>query len=154
MSMETLSPKAGFVVSKNGYSGGCGGKEFLDNPPSGMNGVDKVIIRSGRYVDSLQMVVKLDKGTYELARHGGSGGARSEFNLSEGEYITQISGSYGGKVDSILFGTNKRTSKEYGGEGGCAHYSYEAPEGYEIVGFYGRSGSLIDAVGIVLSKLK
>ena len=37
-----------------------------------------------------------------------------------------------------------------GGPGGTAEYTYEAPPGFEIVGFYGRSGDLVDAMGVVL----
>jgi hypothetical protein len=58
---------------------------------------------------------------------------------------------YGQYVDSIRFHTNLRVSPTYGGSGGGADYYYEAPPGWQIVGFYGRSGAYIDAVGVVLA---
>lgn len=41
----------------------------------------------------------------------------------------------------------------FGGGGGSVHYSYTAPPGYAIVGFIGRQGSYIDAVGVILEQV-
>ena len=145
---------AGTASWANGYSGGCGGAEFLDSIPAGTNEVIGVIVRSGSYVDSLQMAVRLTNGNVKLLnKHGGNGGAQSIFFLNSGEYITSMWGRYGSYVDSIQFGTSAgRSSPKYGGNGGCANFYYRAPAGYEIAGFYGRSGAYIDAIGVVLKK--
>ena len=138
---------------KLGPSGGYGGGGFLDSVPVGA-GAAEVQIRSGAYVDSLQMVIQLPNGQLEyLDKHGGDGGGANTFSMRDGEYIIGISGKYGDYVDSIRFRTNLRTSPTYGGSGGGQAYNYQAPPGWQIVGFYGRSGAYIDAIGVLLGKL-
>jgi hypothetical protein len=136
-----------------GPSGGYGGSPFADIVPSGAAATE-ILIRSGAYVDALQMVLQLPNGQIEyMDRHGGDGGDADTFDLRDGEYITAIGGRYGQYVDSIQFYTNMRISTIYGGSGGDADYYYEAPPGWQIVGFYGRSGDYVDAIGGVLAKL-
>jgi hypothetical protein len=136
-----------------GPSGGYGGSPFVDSVPSGAV-PSEILIRSGTYVDTLQMVLQLPNGQIEyMDRHGGNGGDADSFDLRDGEYITAIGGRYGQYVDSIQFYTNMRISTIYGGSGGDADYYYEAPPGWQIVGFYGRSGDYVDAIGVVLAKL-
>jgi hypothetical protein len=45
--------------------------------------------------------------------------------------------------------TNLGEVGDGGGGGGGDNYSYGAPAGSQILGFYGRSGDQIDAIGIV-----
>lgn len=138
----------------SGYSGGCGGREFQDTIPANAREAVGVIVRHGAYIDSLQMGIEKTDGTIVLLpQHGGNGGRQDIFFLATGEYITEIWGKYGSFVDSIQFRTSTgRTSPRYGGTGGCANYRYNAPPGYEIAGFYGRSGAYIDAIGVVLKR--
>jgi len=49
-------------------------------------------------------------------------------------------------VDSIIIETNKQTSQRFGGSGGLADYLYQAPDGYEIIGFNGNTGSFTGEV--------
>ena len=136
-----------------GPSGGYGGSPFVDSVPSGAAATE-ILIRSGANVDALQMVLQLPNGQIEyMNRHGGDGGGADTFDLRDREYITAIGGRYGQYVDSIQFYTNMRISTIYGGSGGDADYYYEAPAGWRIVGFYGRSGDYVDAIGVVLAKL-
>lgn len=55
-------------------------------------------------------------------------------------------------MDSLTFITNKgNRSPKYGGNGGS--YSIETlPEGYRIIGLFGRSAARVDALGFVLGK--
>jgi hypothetical protein len=65
--------------------GGSGGGPFADNIPSDAQAFE-VNIRSGAYVDSLQMGVKLPDGTHQyLDKHGGTGGCPDTFTLGNGE---------------------------------------------------------------------
>jgi len=72
----------------------------------------------------------------------------------QGEYITKITGKTGKYVNSIRIYTNKKTSPTYGlGKGdwsGGRSFTITAPSGKEIVGFYGRSGKYVDAIGAVI----
>jgi hypothetical protein len=60
-----------------------------------------------------------------------------------------VRGRYAAYVDSLQIITNRRTSPKYGGNGGAQDFVLKAPPGERIVGFCGRSGGYIDAIGIV-----
>lgn len=78
---------------------------------------------------------------------------RSQISLQEGEFLTSIAGYYGNFGDlyvvrSLTFGTNVSTYGPYGAEEGTA-FSVPVEDG-KITGFFGRSGALLDAVGVYL----
>lgn len=141
-----------------GPSGGTGGKYFSDGPISGQSSsvprrLVEVRIRSGVFIDAIQTVYENSAGQkYTSPLHGGSGGTLSVFKLAPGEYITRISGKYGWYIDSLLIETNKGHAKGWGGTGGAANYTYTAPPGSSIHGFFGRSGKYLDAVGVILKN--
>ena len=81
------------------------------------------------------------------------GGGRT-FKLELDEYLIGISGRFGDHINSIMFYTNKRTSPSYGGSGGTDTFSYTAPAGQRIVGFFGRAGDNLDAIGVLYAPIK
>ena len=132
-----------------GLSGGTGGKEFKDAAIPKNSKAVTIKIWSGRVVYAIQIVYETSQGyRHETPKHGGNGGSLNVFSLGEGEYITGISGKYGSLVDSIRIHTNKQISQLYGGSGGSSDYSYLVPNRIEIIGFYGRAGDKIDAIGV------
>jgi Jacalin-like lectin domain len=82
---------------------------------------------------------------------GGGGGVRKVLSLQPGEYITEVSGRYGSLVDSITTRTSRSQTMTWGGLGGVKGFDYQAPPGTQIVGFWGRSGQLIDAIGVLMA---
>lgn len=76
------------------------------------------------------------------------------------EYLRGIKGTYGnygGKlvVKSLSFITNgKNIYGPFGKEAGGTPFSFVMKEGGAIVGFHGRCGSYLDAVGVYLQKLR
>jgi hypothetical protein len=84
-----------------------------------------------------------------LSFNGGGG-----FNLDPDEYLIGISGRFGDHINSIMFYTNKRTSPAFGGSGGTDTFSYTAPTGQRIVGFFGRAGDNLDAIGVLYAPIK
>lgn len=139
-----------------GPSGGLGGKYFSGGQAAGRFSSDdrrliEVRIRSGAFIDAIQTVYVNAIGQKIVSpMHGGAGGTLSVFKLGANEYITRISGKYGWYIDSLLIETNKGRAKGWGGTGGSANYTYTAPAGYRIHGFFGRSGKFLDAIGIIL----
>jgi len=130
--------------------GGGGGNTFTDPVIQTDVRVTAVQIRSGDLIDSVQFTYSLPNGTTTSgARHGGSGGRTSTFQLADDEYITGISGRYGDSLDSIRIQTNKRTSQLYGGSGGNRDFQISIPAGNQAVGLIGRSGEYLDAIGLV-----
>jgi hypothetical protein len=69
-----------------------------------------------------------------------------------GQYITQIEYRSGDRVDSITFVTNTGAKSPHFGGGGGVYTLETFPDGYRIIGFYGRSGSRVDQIGFILGK--
>jgi hypothetical protein len=130
--------------------GGGGGASFIDNQyPSGAR-VLEVQVSSENWIDAVQVTYELPDGrTVAAARHGGSGGRPGVFRLDSDEYITGISGRYGKYIDSLRIHTNKRTSSVFGGPGGEQDYRIEVPYRSQGIGFIGRSGKYVDAIGLI-----
>ena len=131
-----------------GPSGGLGGTPFDDGNMPSDERVIAVRIRAGSRIDAVQV----QGSKRERPKHGGGGGTEFSMTLTDDEYITKLEGVYGAKVDSLRVFTNKRSSQKYGGGGGEMNFQYEAPPAYEIVGFLGRAGREIDALGVLVRK--
>lgn len=140
-------------IGRFGPSGGGGGREFVDDAIPQNSKVVEVQVHAGSRVDGVQIIHETREGVRQpLPQHGGNGGSLNVFTLDADEFITGISGRFGSRVDSLQIQTNKQSSIQFGGGGGSIDYHYEAPEGTEIVGFSGRSGSEIDAIGVTLRR--
>lgn len=89
-----------------------------------------------------------DGNVYRNPPDGRGGGTSDMFVLQreQGEYIKSISGRYGDAADSMVLASNLgRQSNFWGGGGGKrGTYVFTAPDGWDIVGFAGRSGDWID----------
>jgi hypothetical protein len=144
----------GMQVAESIIAGGRGGTAFSDSKvPLGAR-VAEVRLWIGDFIDAVQMTYVLPGGRIlEGARHGGSGGRPYVFRLETNEYITGISGRYGDNIDSLVIQTNRRTSQSYGGRGGSRNYRISVPAGYQAVGFTGRAGQYLDAIGLTYASL-
>jgi hypothetical protein len=121
--------------------GGSGGATFLDMPTGR---IAKVRIRAGKYVDSIQVAYRHGNKLVWGPRHGGAGGNQYDISIAKDERIIEIGGRSGKYVDAIYIRTNKKKYAVRGGNGGNPF----RVKG-KIIGFWGRSGSLLDAVGVV-----
>jgi Jacalin-like lectin domain len=136
-------------------AGGSGGHSFLDPEPEPGTRVVEAQVRSGEYVDSVQLVYMLRDGrTITGPKHGGEGGALSVFHLDADEYLVGISGHTGSYIDSIQFLTNKRTSPLFGGHGGGRDFHIDVPANAQVTGFTGRAGEYLDAIGLTFAPLR
>ncbi len=135
-------------------AGGRGGERSSDpEPPAGAR-VIEVRIWAGNTIEAVQMVYVLRDGrTVEGPQHGGTGGRPTSFTLDPDEFIIGVSGRYGDRIDSLQFITNKRMSEMFGGSGGTWDYRLDVPSGSQAVGFVGRSGALVDAIGLEYASL-
>jgi len=134
-----------------GPSGGRGGGPFSD--PWTDYAISRVVVRHGVLVDSLQ----IQADPTALGVHGGNGGRSAVFQLDRDEWLTEVSGVCGPHdgdgfyVTAVYFGTsNGRYSDAYGRGGGDWGFTYRVPDGYEIAGFWGRSGIWVDALGVMV----
>jgi hypothetical protein len=144
-----LPRRQAIQANEAAMAGGRGGSPFSDEEiPAGAR-ISEIRVRSGRNVDSIQAVYTLQNGrSIEGRVHGGTSGNIQTFRLDSDEYIIGISGRCGDFVDSIIIETNKRRSPTFGGPGGDRSYSIEVPGGSQVIGFTGRAGGYLDAIGV------
>lgn len=142
-----------------GASGGWDGNPFEDPAPNTRNTrVTRITTTSSCYVHSVEL--GYSDGT-PATKHGGGGVLCPGFGgyivapqtttLGADEFIVGVRGRAGKYVDRIEFVTNKRTIGPFGGQGG-EPFSLVAADGYEVRRLFGRSGSVLDAIGIVAEK--
>ncbi|KAK1288099.1 hypothetical protein QJS10_CPB19g01169 [Acorus calamus] len=137
-----------------GQFGGNGGDAF---DFSNSNAITEVIVRSGEAIDSLMFKYYHDGIISWSPNLGGEGGSPNQVFALEypNEFLTRIEGHYSpfGNVAqlirSLTFYTNM--GNKYGPYGVEEGTYFDIPtKGAEIVGFFGRSGGLLDAIGVYL----
>ncbi len=135
-------------------AGGPEGIQFADTDiPTGVR-VLEVHIFSGDFVDAVQMLYTAPDGRVLAGpRYGGPGGQQNIFRLDSDEYIVGLSGRYGNYIDALQIRTNKRASSLFGGRGGNQRYNIDIPGGNQAVGFVGRAGEYLDAIGLTFVPL-
>ena len=133
-----------------------GGIPFQDVAPTGSRIGGLVVWHGGKnrnVIVGIQVLYQdVTTGALVLGeQHGGAAGAdvkQAIFVLKAGEFITQISGRFGQFVDSLTVETNLGARYgRYGGLGGFEDYEFPPTSTDEIVGFLGKSGTLIDSIG-------
>ena len=147
----TTTPGQTFISM--GPSGGTGGDDFTDAPiPAGAR-IVKVRVRHGDRIDAVGLSYELNGTVVDMPMHGGGIGPPTEFPIASDDYIVGISGNYGSKIDSLIIQTkNNEYSVRFGGGGGSASYSYILSPDIEMVGFLGRAGDEVDAIGAVFRQ--
>lgn len=138
-----------------GPSGGAGGAEWNEQArlPSIENHVAQIIVMAGDFIDGISFVNTYPNrsGLWQSYWHGGTGGNVYPFEIPKGERLVAITGTYGEFVNQIQFITSSgKSSIMYGGTKGPVKYYYRAAPGCEIIGFHGRSGQYLDAIGPII----
>jgi len=149
------SPGGATAPVAYGASGGIGGQEFWGRNAEPPLAIKEIQIRHGSNIDLLRVI--WNDGLVE--NFGGNGGDGPDvFTLDDDEWLTGIDGGRrwpedGDFVKYIRFTTNKRTSPYYGPTGGFSGhpFSYQAPPGFRIFGFWGRHGNFLDAIGVYMA---
>ncbi|KAK4590940.1 hypothetical protein RGQ29_021224, partial [Quercus rubra] len=127
--------------------------------PWGGNG--EITIVYDRCIDSIRVVYDKNGKLIAAEKHGGLGGNRTaEIKLQyPEEFLVTVSGHYcpvvhGGSpvIRSLTFRSNKRTFGPFGIEEGTP-FTFSMDGGL-IVGFNGRSGWYLDAIGFRLSRVQ
>ncbi|KAL9460933.1 hypothetical protein AB3S75_004012 [Citrus x aurantiifolia] len=136
--------------------GGNGGTSWDDGI---YHGVREITLAYDRCIDSIRVVYDKKGNPVTAEKHGGVGGNRTaEIKLRfPEEFLISVSGHYcpvvyGGSpvIRSLTFKSNKRTFGPFGVEEG-APFTFSMDGGL-VVGFKGRSGWYVDAIGFYLSK--
>lgn len=145
-------PPATVVQARSHAYGGEGGTPFQFYFESTTINAVKMLIKHGSMIDSLQ--IELGDGVKKMYTPvvGGKGGYPVQWQVPADQYITQIEYRATGWMDSITFVTNKGIKSPYFGGGGGDYHLETFPEGYRIIGFYGRSSDRVDKLGFILGK--
>jgi len=134
--------------------GGQGGNPWDDGVYSGIR---QIAIAYGDAVDSITFQYDRNGDSIWSVRHGGLGGTKKQtvrFDYPD-EFLTSINGYYGHfgpskplAVRSLTFQTNRGKYGPYGQEIGT--FFSTPTSGRKILGFHGRSGWYLDAIGVHL----
>lgn len=133
-----------------GPAGGLGGEAF-DNYtiPEGAH-IQAIHIFSGEYINGLQ-VSYIDAAGQQgmLPQIGGNTGTHNVLTFGPDEQITAVSGLCDWYIDTLQLHTTRRETDTYGQPGTDRPFHLAAPAGQAIVGFFGRAGWYLDALGII-----
>ncbi|RCV15466.1 hypothetical protein SETIT_3G058400v2 [Setaria italica] len=140
---------------KIGPWGGSGGDPRDDIVAAGVapHRLQSVVIRCQGAVDAISFTYAGVDGAPRMAGPwGGSGGQKHKVKFGAGEFVKEISGTYGPfgghtVVRSLTFVTNVGKHGPFGNPGQTP-FSVPVQDDARVVGFFGRSGSLLDAVGV------
>ena len=142
-----ISPLAANAASQ-GPSGGTGGGAFFDQAGSN-NAVHSLRVRSGSWLDAIQVEFISPNGTHILRpQRGGNGGSQRTIHLAPGEDITSVTGYYSNYVRSLYLRTSAGRSYSFGIPRG-RYFSYYRPAGSKFIGIKGASGSYLDSLGVI-----
>ncbi|CAN6340583.1 unnamed protein product [Urochloa humidicola] len=142
---------------KIGPWGGGGGDPRDDIVAAGVapHRLESVVIRCQNAVDAISFTYAgVDGAPRKAGPWGGSGGRERKVKFGATEVIKEISGTYGPFkghaciVRSITFVTNVGKHGPFGKPAEGTPFSVPVQDGGRVVGFFGRSGSLLDAVGV------
>ncbi|XWS14527.1 hypothetical protein CRYUN_Cryun35bG0017500 [Craigia yunnanensis] len=155
---EKIPSKVPEGVTTYGPWGGNGGAKFDDGTYTGLRQ-----ITLSRNVGIVSIKVCYDRDGQALwgSKHGGTGGFKTDRIIFDypSEILTHITGTFGplmymgpNIIKSLTFYTNKGKHGPYGDEQGPS-FTNKMNEG-KIVGFHGREGLFLDAVGVYVMEGK
>ncbi|EAY99840.1 hypothetical protein OsI_21834 [Oryza sativa Indica Group] len=131
------------LVKIGPWGGNGGGSVDISVPP---NSLKNVTIRSGAAIDAIAFTYVGTDGNEHLAGPwGGGGGNPTTITLGSQEFVKGISGTFTNVVTNLQIVTNVTTYNF--GQGGGTAFSLPLQSG-SVVGFFGRSGTLVDSIGV------
>ncbi|KAH9606584.1 hypothetical protein KSS87_016114 [Heliosperma pusillum] len=150
-------PSVSTGVVTHGPWGGSGGTVFDDGS---FTGIRQITISRNVGIVYLKVLYEKDGETVRGSRCGGTGGFKTEKIVFDYPYeiLTHITGYYGSTmisptiIKSLTFHTTKTKYGPYGDEHGVP-FSSKSKEGM-IVGFHGKRGLFLDAIGVHIKEGK
>ncbi|KAI8549593.1 hypothetical protein RHMOL_Rhmol06G0037200 [Rhododendron molle] len=151
-SIERFSSKAENGLISYGAWGGTGGTEFDDGV---YTGVRQIHVSRNVGIVSIKVLYEQNGEAIWGSKNGGTGGFKSDKIIFDYpfEILTHLTGFYGPAmimgptvIKSLTFHTNKTKYGPFGEEQG-QQFTTNLKEG-KIVGFHGRKGMFLDAIGV------
>lgn len=144
------------LLTKLGPWGGNGGGDH--DVTEAPRRLESITVRSGWIIDSIEFSYVDQAGQKRTAGPwGGQGGNRNTIQLASSEFIKEVSGTVGaheGKtiITSLKFVTNEKKYGPFGRETGT-HFTVPVQNNGSVVGFFGRGGIYLDAIGVYVRPL-
>jgi hypothetical protein len=137
-----------------GPSGYDDGGSFFNERVRDDERVSALVVGSGSWIDSIQIIASNGAAERELTRHGGTGGSLQRLSLAPGERIIEISGQigFGIAVNFFIRRLVIRTSAGQvltAGLSGSNSFVYQIPSTITLCGLTGRSGTYLDYLGVI-----
>nr|CAB3462004.1 unnamed protein product [Digitaria exilis] len=136
---------------KIGTWGGDGGEEFdVREAPKRL---ESVTIRAGYVVDAIGFSYIDQLGEkHTVGPCGGNGGNDTTIQLAPSEYVKNFYGTIGDfEGNWVVASLTIEANIETYGTDQSTHFSIPLPKDASIVGFFGRAGALLDALGVYVS---
>ena len=112
--------------------------------------IASIKVRSAKRVDAIQITYADALGRlYTRPRRGGKGGSARTITLAPDEYVVSISGlarNYKSvRIHRLDIVTNRGRKFSFG-QGSGTNFRFS---GRKVIGFFGRSGNELDAIGVI-----
>jgi len=155
---QAAQPPRPYVANQQGPSGGTGGGYCNTNDVNPTWKLRSLNVRSSSWIDRIEMEFDVGSAERRVVQCGGTGGDPNRvLTLEQGEYIVRVKGRYGNFVDYLYVQTNGPNGmkfRDFGNKNSTAtgEFDYIAPAGLAIAGLVVKSGTYVDAVGVVLRQ--
>lgn len=160
---EEKKPEQASKFVKVGTKGGAiAGKDFDFQPKDTASRLKKVGMMAawaiGTFEVEYENTTSSPTETYRFGPVGSGGGQKVEVSIEPGDYLTKLTGTWGRQapgypkeeIITLQFETHKGIkSSVFGGGSGQSEtepFILEAPEGHEIIGFFGTHGGPQDLI--------
>uniref|UniRef100_A0ACD5W5B1 Uncharacterized protein n=1 Tax=Avena sativa TaxID=4498 RepID=A0ACD5W5B1_AVESA len=141
---------------KIGAWGGPGGDERNMQATPGR--LTSMTINSGVTIDAISFTyIGTDYIEHSEGPWGRTLNMKRTITLDPTDYVTEISGTFGSALDndcvikSLKITTFKGTDNDIYGDPTGTPFHIPVRDGGRIVGFFGRSGDLLDAIGVYVT---
>ncbi|KAF3522766.1 hypothetical protein F2Q69_00047353 [Brassica cretica] len=140
------------VPVKMGPLGGDRGNEFND---VGFDGVKRVAVAADEFSVTYIKIEYVKDGKVEIREHGTSRGQVKEFSVDyPNDNFTAVGGSYDHiftydttLITSLYLTTSRGFTSPLFGEMKGTEFEFKGENGEKLIGFHGRAGHAIDAIG-------
>lgn len=142
-----------------GPGGDAGGGPWLESLPYGAQFQTIRVWATGSDVCGFQVLMQSGGNTLPNPQvYGSQSGTESSLNFQANEYITSVTGTCAGtgdgNVNTLTITTTNLQVMKCGSNAGPFVFNFSAPPGGQILGFFGRAGSKIDAIGVIASAVQ
>lgn len=137
------------IHTNQGTAGGNGGQTFNIHPNGKCDKIFAVAVKHGNFIEGIIFIYEKPDGKLYAKRAGSTGSVWSVMFFGQNEFIRQVETLSANFINHLRIATNQR-SELFGTDASnlkLTDFDTQGPN-REIKGFYGKSGALIDKIGV------